>query len=185
MSAAPGGATATAGAVRPLRTLVLVRHAQAAVRAGDGRDADRPLIAKGADQAGRLARALTAWGLRPDRVLSSPWLRAASTAEPLRGAPPAPVAYLEALASDGAAAAAGAVAAALRPADRTVLVVGHEPWLGELAAWWLTGDPAGLQIAFRKAAALVLEGPLEAGAMTLTAFVPMRVVKALQGDGDG
>jgi phosphohistidine phosphatase len=160
---------------------VLVRHAQAATAPPvGGRDADRPLIAKGHDQARRLARALEAWELRPARVLSSPWLRAAATAEALRGDPPAPVAYLDALAAGDPGAASAAIAAALGPGERTAVVVGHEPWLGELASWWLTGDADGLQVAYRKAAAMVLVGGLGPGAMTLTAFVPMRMVKALQ-----
>jgi hypothetical protein len=94
-------------------TVWLVRHAQAADRALDGVDAHRPLVAKGTDQAQRLARALAAWGARPDLVLTSPWLRAAATAEALRG--DAPLRHLDALAAPDAAATSAAIVAALSP----------------------------------------------------------------------
>ena len=162
------------------RTLWLVRHAQAASVSPTGSDADRPLIAKGHDQVQRLATALTAWGARPDRVLSSPWLRAAATAEGLRGQ--APVSYLDALAAPGAAAASTAIAEALAPDESSAIVVGHEPWVSSLASWWLCGSESGLYVAFRKAAVMSLVGVPGAGRMTLTGFVPMRWIKALQGD---
>lgn len=163
------------------RTLWLVRHAQAATVSPTGSDAERPLIAKGHDQARRLAAALAAWGVRPDRVLSSPWLRAAATAEGLRGH--APVTYLDALAAPGAAAASAAIVEALAPGERTAVVVGHEPWVSSLASWWLCGSETGLTVAFRKAAVMSLVGVPGAGRMTLTGFAPMRWVKWLQGDG--
>jgi len=165
----PGGVTAAAGLER---TLWLVRHAQAATVSPTGRDADRPLVAKGHHQARRLAASLQAWGARPDRVLSSPWLRAAATAEGLRGA--APLAFLDALASPGAAAASAAIVAALAPDEREAVVVGHEPWVSALASWWLCGDELGLRIAFRKAAVMALVGVPGPGRMALTGFVPMR-----------
>jgi phosphohistidine phosphatase len=160
------------------RTFVLVRHATAAERAPEGGpDADRPLVAKGLAQARRLAAALDGWGLRPDRVLASPWRRAAETAELLRGEASAPLALLAALAAPGADAQSAAVAAALTPADRVVLVVGHEPWTSELAAWWLTGGEDGLRIAYRKAAALVATGVPGPGGLVLEAFVPARMLR--------
>jgi phosphohistidine phosphatase len=162
------------------RTLWLVRHAQAATVSPTGSDADRPLIDKGHDQARRLAAALAGWGVRPDRVLSSPWLRAAATAEGLRGK--APVTYLDALASPGAAETSAAIVEALAPKERSAIVVGHEPWVSALASWWLCGSESGLYVAFRKAAVMSLVGVPGAGRMTLTGFVPMRWVKALQGD---
>ncbi len=165
----------------PARTFVLVRHATATEQAAAAGDADRPLVAKGVAQTRRLAAALDAWGLRPDRVLASPWRRAAETAELLREAvpagAPAPLNLLDALAATGAAAQSEAVAAALAPSDRVVLVVGHEPWVSELAAWWLTGRDDGLRIAYRKAAALVASGVPGPGGLTLEAFVPARLLR--------
>ncbi len=161
------------------RTLWLVRHAQAATVSPTGRDADRPLIDKGNDQTRRLATALSTWEARPDRVLASPWLRAAGTAEGLRGN--APVTYLDALAAPGAAATSAAIVEALAPTERNVIVVGHEPWVSALASWWLCGSEACLYVAFRKAAVMALVGVPGAGRMTLTGFASMRWIKALQG----
>lgn len=157
---------------------MLVRHATATDRAPDGGpDADRPLVEKGVAQTRRLAAALEAWGLRPDRVLASPWRRAAETAALLRGDAGVPLALLDALAADGAARQSEAVAAALAPGDRVVAVVGHEPWTSELAAWWLTGDDEGLRIAYRKAAVLVATGVPGPGGLMLEAFVPARLLR--------
>ncbi|MFN2323070.1 MAG: histidine phosphatase family protein [Trueperaceae bacterium] len=155
-----------------------MRHATAAERAPDGGpDADRPLVAKGEAQARRLAQALDAWGLRPDRVLASPWRRAAETARLLVGEPAAPLDLVDALAAPGAAAQSAAIAAAVAPADRVVVVVGHEPWMSELAAWSLTGRDDGLRIAYRKAAALVATGAPGPGGLVLEAFVPSRLLR--------
>ncbi len=157
---------------------MLVRHATATDGAPPGgTDADRPLVAKGIAQARRLAEALDAWGLRPDRVLASPWLRAAESGELLRGEPAASLVLLGALAAPGAAAQSAAIAAALAPTDRVVVVVGHEPWMSELAAWSLTGRDDGLRIAYRKAAALVATGVPGPGGLMLEAFVPARLVR--------
>ena len=57
------------------------------------------------------------------------------------------------------------------------MVVGHEPWVGELAAWWLTGRDDGLRLAYRKAAALVASGVPGPGGLTLEAFVPARLLR--------
>jgi phosphohistidine phosphatase len=162
-------------------TLWLVRHAAAAERAIDGVDAHRPLVAKGIDQARHLATALTAWEVRPDVVLTSPWLRAVTTAETLAGA--APLRRLDALAQGDASLASAAIAAALGPEDHKVVVVGHEPWLAALASWWLCGREGGVAIEFRKASALALAGVPAPGRMTLTGFVPVRWVKALRRGG--
>jgi phosphohistidine phosphatase len=166
----------------PARTFVLVRHATAAdAPPAGGADADRPLVAKGIDQTRRLAAALDAWGLRPDRVLCSPWRRAVETAALLHEAASAPAAaaptHLDALAAPGAAAQSAAIAAACAATDRVVALVGHEPWTSELAAWWLTGSDDGLRIAYRKAAALVATGVPGPGGLTLEAFVPVRLLR--------
>lgn len=161
------------------RTVWLVRHAQAASVSPTGADADRPLVDKGHDQARRLSTALAAWDARPDRVLASPWLRAAQTAEALRDG--APITYLDELAAPGAAEASAAIVAALSPEERGVVVVGHEPWMSELASWWLCGDELGVHLAYRKAAVMALVGVPGAGRMTLTGFAPMRWIKPLLG----
>jgi phosphohistidine phosphatase len=115
----------------PLRRLLLVRHAKAA----DGRaDADRPLTERGARHAAALGSWLEQAGLAPDMVLVSPARRAEQTWElaraPLvRAVPP----IVDARIYDNTVEA---VLAAIRetPDDvRTLVVVGHNPSIGELA----------------------------------------------------
>jgi phosphohistidine phosphatase SixA len=90
-------------------------------------DAHRPLVAKGIDQARRLAAALDGLGVRPDRVLCSPWLRAVATAELLHEAArphAAAPTHLDALAAPDAAAQSAAIAAAC------AATTGSSPWSG-------------------------------------------------------
>ncbi len=75
---------------RRLETLHLVRHAHAGdPEAWDGPDELRPLSNKGRRQAERLGSFLLRTDIRPDRLISSPKLRALQTAE-LVGAIPGP-----------------------------------------------------------------------------------------------
>jgi phosphohistidine phosphatase len=66
----------------------IVRHGEAAASAPGG-DAERPLTARGREAVRALAADLAAHGWAPDRVFSSPYVRARQTAEVLarHGAP--------------------------------------------------------------------------------------------------
>lgn len=121
--------------------LILWRHAEAE----DGLpDAKRGLTARGEKQAAKVARWLRRRLPDDTRILSSPALRAVSTARALER----PVA--QALATG--AGAADILAACGWPAGSgTVVVVGHQPALGRAAALLLTGEEADWNI--RKAAA--------------------------------
>jgi phosphohistidine phosphatase SixA len=107
--------------------LYLVRHAEAA--RGEPDDL-RPLTRAGREAARALGARLTAEGVRPDAVLTSPLLRARETAAELGralGCEPVPDERL----------APGATAESVRAAvaGRTeVVVVGHQPDCGEIAA---------------------------------------------------
>src|SRR5690606_9875428 len=68
------------GARLQMKTLLLVRHAKALPFATTGVDADRPLSEEGLQDAVRMAARLQQRGIRPDRFLSSPALRALTTA---------------------------------------------------------------------------------------------------------
>lgn len=139
--------------------ILLIRHADA----GDHDpalwpdDTLRPLTDKGRKRHRRIARRLRRRDLTPTLLLASPWLRAWQTAlltaEVARG--PAPVAC-PALAAppnvDAIARAAGP-----QPPDAIVAVVGHEPWLGQLASLLLTGSGAALTVDFPKSAVLGIE----------------------------
>lgn len=128
-----------------LRTLYLVRHAIAAERGPEWPDdSRRPLTPRGRARMREAIRGLRRLDVRVDVVLTSPFVRAAETAELLlEGLDGPPTLAVTAALAPGQAA--GAVAGALEPhasAD-SIALVGHEPGLGELAAW-LLGAPVPL-----------------------------------------
>lgn len=153
--------------------LLLIRHADA----GDADpslwpdDSLRPLTEKGRTRHERVARRLAKRGLSPTLLLSSPWLRAWQTAQLTAefARCPAPSAC-PALAADPSLRSLSAALG--RPSrDAIVALVGHEPWLGQLASLLLTGDARRLTISFPKSGVLGLEvGALEAGAGVLGFF---------------
>jgi phosphohistidine phosphatase len=113
------------------RRLVLVRHAEAGAAVVD---ADRRLTDRGEREAAALGRWLAGTGTVPDRVLVSPARRARQTwdraAEALDGAP-RPVVE-ERLYENTVDTALAAVRATAEDVG-TLVVVGHNPSLGELA----------------------------------------------------
>ncbi|HEX2010126.1 MAG TPA: histidine phosphatase family protein [Roseateles sp.] len=115
--------------------LLLWRHADAApARVGEDDD-ERALTAKGERQARRMARWLAAALPADARILVSPARRAQQTARALGRPFDTCVALAaEADAEDLLAAAGWPMAA------RSVLVVGHQPMLGEAAALLLAGQ---------------------------------------------
>lgn len=139
--------------------ILLIRHADAGDRDPTAwpDDTTRPMSAKGAKRHRRALKRLRRADLIPSLLLASPWTRAWQTAE-LTGSvlrSPAPVAC-PALA-DGPDLAALAHAVGPQPPDAIVALVGHEPWLGELAALLLTGDSGRLAVDFPKSGILGLE----------------------------
>jgi phosphohistidine phosphatase len=111
--------------------LLIVRHAEAAP---GNPDALRPLTPEGREHARALGEQLRARQLVPDAVLTSPLLRARETAEALELGPP----EVDDRLAPGATAEEVQAAAAGR--GETVLVVGHQPDCGRVAAV-LTGGP--------------------------------------------
>lgn len=114
--------------------LILWRHAEAA----DGvPDSARPLTGKGRRQAERMAHFLADRLPRNTRILVSPALRSQQTASALNSH------FTTEPAIGTSATATGALAASGWPNANDALLVGHQPWLGELAALLMTGkvDP--------------------------------------------
>jgi phosphohistidine phosphatase len=122
--------------------LVLVRHAEAAP--GDP-DELRRLTPEGRDQAESLGERLRTDGIAPDVVLSSPLLRARETAAALGYGEPEPDERLApgATADDVLEASAGR--------GETIVIVGHQPDCGRIAASLTGGEeppfpPAGVVV---------------------------------------
>ena len=160
-------------------TVYLIRHARAAERGAEyPDDSQRPLIEKGHAQAKTLAKVFETLAITLDRLFSSPYIRAAQTAEPLSTCLKhgRRVQYLEALASDDYTQLLYDLKESLEVKDEVVALVGHEPYLSELASLLLT-DSQSLDTAFKKAAFMQLSGSLAPGEMTLHTFVPASVYK--------
>jgi phosphohistidine phosphatase len=117
--------------------LYLIRHGLAEER-GDAwpDDTKRPLTEDGMSRLRRAARALVRLGVPVDVVLTSPLVRTRQTAELLAAAfaPRPSIVSVDALAPGGTSAA---VATEIEKYSRRphIFLVGHEPAIGELAAW--------------------------------------------------
>jgi phosphohistidine phosphatase len=125
--------------------LILWRHAEAEEAGDDHLDLERALTSKGERQAERMAEWLNRRLTHSTRILVSPALRCQQTVKPL-GRKCRTVAAL------GPDASVDAVldAAGWPKATGPVLVCGHQPTLGLVAATLLTGQP--LPWAVKKAA---------------------------------
>lgn len=133
--------------------LILWRHAEAE----DGiPDLERALTGKGRKQAGRMADWLNPRLPEDIRILASPALRTVQTAQAL-GRTFEQVAGI----APGASVDAVLDAAGWPHASRPVLIVGHQPVLGQVAARLLVGQP--LELSIRKAAVWWFQGRERAG----------------------
>lgn len=162
----------------------MIRHATAVERiegASDADDAARPLTDRGRRRFRLVVRGLRRLGLDVDRVLHSPWTRAAQTADllgrlvagdldevrrvtPHLAAPPRAELFADLAAAGG---------------DR-VAVVGHEPWLADLLSLLTTGSTAHADaLPFKKGGVAWLDGTASPGGMKLIAFLPPRVLRAI------
>jgi len=116
-----------------MRRLLLFRHAKAAPAAGYD-DHERALIERGRRDAARVAAYLAAAGLTPELVLHSGARRARETAEIARAAWPRLVeARVEPRLYEASRPAVEAIVRALPDACSSVMVVGHNPSLADVA----------------------------------------------------
>jgi phosphohistidine phosphatase len=126
--------------------LVIVRHAEAAPGTPDEL---RTLTETGVEQARQLGERLRSQGIEPDIVLTSPLLRARQTGAALGFGAPEPHTALAPGATDED------VRKAVTGRGDTVIVVGHQPDCGRIAA--ALGE--GVEPAFPPAGAVVLDLP--------------------------
>jgi phosphohistidine phosphatase len=155
--------------------LLLNRHANAGARdpAQWPDDRDRPLTAKGRKVQGDVSRFLRKRDLAPSLVLTSPWVRAVQTAEILveiAGVGQPPVAC-EPLADDPDLIQLQDCLGNQSP-NATVAMVGHSPWMEDLASVLLGGSSTSIRIDFPKSGVLGMElERLEPGAGELRFFL--------------
>lgn len=158
----------------------LLRHGDA-VEAGDPqyKDAERPLTPKGIQRTKDLAHALRQMEINFDLILSSPLTRARETAEIIvRGVKFAGKLELtDALAPYGSMENMVHQLTMVRPASASVLLVGHEPYLGGFISLLCTGGP-GLSLSVKKGALCRLEiaTPLCGKCATLEWLVQPRLI---------
>jgi phosphohistidine phosphatase len=174
------------------RKLVLLRHAKSAWPE-DVPDHDRPLAGRGRRDAPAMGRWLHAAGHVPDRVLCSTARRARETwqlAQPELGADP-PVSFERRVYQASAAELLG-LAREEPPAVKTLLVVGHDPAIHDLALMLAGRGPAPqaalerMRAKFPTGAVAVLDltgswGQLGPGKARLTEFVAPREVSSAGG----
>jgi phosphohistidine phosphatase len=95
--------------------------------------------------------------VRPEHVLTSPLVRARQTAAIVAEAfGNVPVTETDALAEGDHDAL---LAAAQATGKEVIAAVGHEPWLSEAAAYFLTGSAGGASLRFKKGAAALVVFP--------------------------
>lgn len=132
--------------------LYIMRHGIAVVRSASTivEDAKRPLTSEGKEKMCEIACGLVRAGMELDWIVSSPLVRAVETAEIVGEAQrsKAPMDVCEALRPGGPPEAL-ITFLAKHPNRRRVIVVGHEPDLGELAAR-LIGAGRNTQMPFKK-----------------------------------
>ena len=118
-------------------TLYLVRHAIAEPRGSAWPDdTKRPLTPRGMARMREAVTGLDAMGVEIDLVLTSPLVRAHQTAEILaRGLTSVPTVEVTNALIPGQPPARMLEALSGHSRKRSVALVGHEPGLGELAAW--------------------------------------------------
>lgn len=159
--------------------LLLVRHATAVERGTPGVSDDRrALTPEGRQKFVEAARGLSRVLDKPGVLFSSPLVRARQTAEIAREAWGGPkIRELGALATGKWAPLAAAVDALA--GERSVALVGHEPYMSALLAR-LLGTPHDDRLTFRKGGAALLEVPGRmAGGGRLVWFLPPQVLRGL------
>jgi phosphohistidine phosphatase len=160
--------------------LLLVRHANAGDRdpAQWPDDRDRPLTEKGRKVQGEVSRVLRKRDLAPTLVLTSPWLRARQTADILVEvarvtSPPVPC---EPLADDPDLVELQNHVGE-QPSEAIVAMVGHSPWMEELAAILVAGSSNAISLDFPKSGVIGIElERLEPHAGELRFFIRPKMV---------
>ena len=119
--------------------IYVLRHGIAVERGTSGykKDSDRPLTKEGEEKVRQIAQAMLAMGLEFDLILSSPYVRAAKTAQIVAEELDEDVKFTEHLESGGNHL--GLVGQLNDAKAERVLLVGHEPDLSRLMSLLISG----------------------------------------------
>jgi phosphohistidine phosphatase len=154
--------------------LYIIRHGDALPLGSPGitGDEERPLSKDGEAQARNLAAALSRRGIRLEKVVSSPLVRARQTAERLIEAWPPPRPELSLCDELAPGRKRRQLAKFLRAlGGASVAVVGHQPDLGALAAWLVGSKKAQIDLAKAGVAHVQFGNGPKKGAGTLIALL--------------
>ena len=135
-----------------------MRHGIAEDESASGADADRQLTDDGRRKVLEAARGLKEIGVKPEVVISSPLPRALDTAKLTASVLDRDL-QVETVAALDIGYDAAAVAASLGAyvGASSILVVGHQPQLGELASLLLTGSHLLAPLPFKKGAVAAID----------------------------
>lgn len=164
--------------------LLVIRHAVAEDKdvfaASGAPDSARPLTAKGRKRMRDCAAALRTLVPRFDVLATSPFRRARETAEIVADVYGGCGIYeVEALQPEGTPAQLTTWLGTLRGID-VVVLVGHEPSLGEHVSWWLSGNERSFAPMTKGGAILLDFGePAARAGGTLEWSLPSRVLRTL------
>ena len=157
--------------------LCILRHGVAVERGSPDfpDDTARPLTPKGKKKLEQIAAGLVRMGFEPDWIVTSPLTRAEQTAAIVAAALPSkvPMETCDALRPGGSDTELKAFLER-QPGRRTVLLVGHEPDLGRLAAR-LIGAGRNANLAFKKGGCCLIrweERPFDAEGQLLWWLTP-------------
>ena len=156
--------------------LFVIRHAIAEDAAPGLDDAARALTEEGEKQLKKVVKGLRELDIGFERVLTSPWVRAARTAELLKPICKATPIATELLCQSPRSE----LLAQIAELGEDTAVVGHEPWLSELVAWLAFGDTRhGEAFVLKKAGLFWLEGSVIPGGMSVKALLPPKLMREL------
>jgi phosphohistidine phosphatase len=154
--------------------LFVIRHGIAEDAAPGQDDASRELTEDGARKLKKIVKGLRRLDVDFERILTSPWRRAAQTAIALRSLCDDPPMSTDLLAQSPKSE----LLALIAEMNVTTAVVGHEPWLGELVAWLAFGDTRhGEALQLKKGGVVWMEGSCVPGGMLLRAVLPPSVIR--------
>ncbi len=138
--------------------LYFLRHGSAAEKGRDyPEDSLRPLIPAGVKETRAVAKGMRRLGVRPDLILSSPFVRARETAKIV-----AKILGVSGKLEYSNHLAPGSLFSELvqdlkgREGLKNILLVGHEPFLGRLIGYWTTGRDEAF-VALKKSGLCKLE----------------------------
>lgn len=146
-----------------MKRLMLLRHAKSDYPAGVS-DHERPLAPRGQRDAPRMGREIARRGMLPDHVIASTARRTRETLALIEGSLGTHTLHFERAIYEAPPEAILRVIRAVAPAVKTLLIVGHNPGLEQVAAFLTRGagtaaDPLGGK--FPTAALAVLDFELD------------------------